>query len=194
MCRNIYPGLSPSHRTGKIQLCRRCLTLPFHKSKYFYQMFNCTQENQIPTHKPWESLKSYTRQSLLFQQKNTFLVQNPTLTFHSQVPNLDFKSQKPLLRLSFYHVNTVFVRGMSLSWGLSCKAGDQTPLHSFGRNTMEVTVSSEHQRVHSVILSITDDGNFYLSVKIPLLFSGSPVKTSDCSTCNKYASFRVICV
>lgn len=49
---------------------------------------------------------------------------------------------------------------------------------------IEVTVSSKHQRAYSVILSITDDVNFYLFVETPLLFSGSPLEISDCSTCN----------
>lgn len=65
-------------------------------------------------------------------------------TFHSHISNLDFKNQKPLLRL-FYDCNIVLVCGMSLSWGLSGKAHDYTLLHSSGRNTMVVTVSSEHQ-------------------------------------------------
>lgn len=73
------------------------------------------------------------------------------LIFHSHISNLDFKNQNPLLRLFFDGHNIVLMSAMSLSWGLSCKAHDYTLLHS-GRNTMVVTVSSEHRgrRCHFV--------------------------------------------
>lgn len=78
------------------------------------------------------------------------------LTFHSYVSNLDFQNQKPLLRLFFYDHSIVLMCAMSLSWGLSCKAHNYTLLHSSGRNTMVLTVSSEDRgrQCHFVYLLI----------------------------------------